>query len=116
LNASRAWSKVCTAFKAGDSAQALALCDQALAKLPNDSSLHEFRGLVLFALGRYDDAAAALYAVLSVGPGWDWTTLVSLYADVAVYTAQLRALEQYCDSLAGAAAPRFVLAYHYMVQ
>ena len=49
--------------------------DEALAKLPNDTTLHEFRGLCLFALGRYDEAAATVYAVLSVGPGWDWTTL-----------------------------------------
>ena len=42
--------------------------------MPNDASLHEFRALVLFALGQYEQAAATLYAVLSNGPGWDWTT------------------------------------------
>ena len=70
--------------------------NDALAKVPNDSDIHEFRALCLFALGRYDEAAATLYAVLSVGPGWDWTTLIGLYPDVSVYTAQLRALESYC--------------------
>ena len=59
--------------------------------MPNDPTLHEFRRLVLFALDRYDEAAAALYAVLSVGPGWDWTTLISLYGDPETYTQQLRA-------------------------
>ena len=54
---------------------ALAQVDQAIAQVPNDTVLHEFRGLVLFALGRYKEAAAADYAVLSAGPGWDWTTL-----------------------------------------
>ena len=54
--------------------------------------------LCLFALGRYDEAAATLYAVLSVGPGWDWATLIGLYPDVEVYTAQLRALEAYCTA------------------
>ena len=49
--------------------------------------------LVLFALQRYDEASVALYAVLSIGPGWDWPTLVGLYPDVETYTAQLRALE-----------------------
>ena len=39
-----------------------------------------------------------MYAVLSVGPGWDWTTLISLYPNVDVYTAQLRALEDYCKA------------------
>ncbi len=84
------------AFKGGDYARALDLSDQALKQAPNDPVLHEFRALVLFALGRYDESAAALYAVLSVGPGWDWTTLISLYADPDTYTQQIRALEQYC--------------------
>ena len=69
--------------------------DQAIALVPNDTVLHEFRGLTLFALGRYKEAAAAEYAVLSAGPGWDWTTLSGLYPNVDVYTEQLRALEQY---------------------
>lgn len=72
--------------------------------------------LCLFALGRYDEAAAALYAVLSVGPGWDWTTLIGLYPDINTYTAQLRALEGYCQSHTDSASARFVLSYHYLTQ
>ena len=56
-----------------------------------------------------------MYAVLSVGPGWDWTTLVGLYPSVDVYTTQLRALEAYCRSNKSAQA-WFVLAYHYLTQ
>jgi hypothetical protein len=78
--------------------------------------LHEFRALVLFALQRYDESAAALYAVLTVGPGWDWPTLAGLYPNVSVYTQQLRALENYCTQNTGSAAARFVLAYHYLTQ
>ena len=37
--------------------------------------------LVLFAQGKYEQAAAPLYSVLSVGPGWDWTTLIGNYSD-----------------------------------
>jgi hypothetical protein len=33
--------------------------------------------------------------VLSVGPGWDWTTLIGLYPSIDVYTTQLRALEDF---------------------
>ena len=84
-------------FQQGNYADALQQTNDALAKLPNDTTLHEFRALCLFALGRYDEAAATLYAVLSVGPGWDWTTLISLYPSVDVYTTQLRALEDYCN-------------------
>jgi tetratricopeptide (TPR) repeat protein len=104
------------AFKAGDYTRALELADQAIKQMPNDAALHEFRGVVLFALHRYEDAAAPLYAVLSVGPGWDWGTFVGLYPDVGVYTEQLRALENYCNANPNSAAPRFVLAYLYLTQ
>jgi hypothetical protein len=104
------------AFKQGQYEQALQLTDQALAKLPNDVDIQEFRALCLFAMGRYDEAAANLYAVLSVSPGWDWTTLIGLYSDVNVYTSQLRALEAYCKANPQSASARFVLAYHYLTQ
>ena len=45
----------------------------------------------------------------------DWTTMSGLYPDVATYTGQLRALEDRCRQDPKAAAPRFVLAYHYLV-
>ncbi|WZO98883.1 hypothetical protein EP7_000474 [Isosphaeraceae bacterium EP7] len=102
-------------FYDGDYSQALAQTDQALAKMPNDPTMHEFRALVLFALGQYEQAASTLYAVLAVGPGWDWTTLIGLYPDVDVYTKQLRALEAVTKQDASSASPRFVLAYHYLV-
>ncbi len=103
-------------FQAGDYAQALASADAALGLTPNDPTLHEFRALCLFALGRYDEAAGALYAVLSVGPGWDWTTMISLYGDPGAYTEQLRALEGYCRQNPQSPGARFVLAYHYLTE
>jgi hypothetical protein len=103
-------------FQQGNYTDALQKTNDALSKLPNDTTLHEFRALCLFALGRYDEAAATLYAVLAVGPGWDWTTLVSLYPSVEVYTTQLRALEEYCTIHKDTSAGRFVLAYHYLTQ
>jgi tetratricopeptide (TPR) repeat protein len=103
-------------FKEGNYADALRKTDDALGKLPNDTTLHEFRALCLFAMDRYDEAAATLYAVLAVGPGWDWTTLISLYPGVDVYTAQLRALEAYTRAHSDSATSRFVLAYHYLTE
>ena len=103
-----------TAFMQGDYKTALAQVDQAIAQVPNDTVLHEFRGLVLFALGRYKEAAAADYAVLSAGPGWDWTTLSGLYPNVEVYTGQLRALEQYAKLNPAASEAKFLLADHYL--
>jgi len=105
-----------SSFKAGDFAQALQQADAALVKNPNDASLHEFRALCFFALGRYDDAATALYAVLSVGPGWDWPTLIDLYPNVNVYTSQLRALEEFVRTHPDSAPSRFVQAYHYATE
>ena len=49
------------------------------------SSVHEVRALILFAHGQYKPAAAAIYSVLSVGPGWDWPTLSGFYADPSEY-------------------------------
>ena len=104
------------AFKAGDYSKALDLANQTIKTLPNDADAHEFRGVTLFALGQYKDAATALYAVLSAGPGWDWTTLISLYPDVDPYTQQLRALEQYRTQNPTDPSSRFVLAYLYSSQ
>ena len=104
------------AFGTGDYAGALRLTDEALKVLPNDATLHEFRALVLFAVGKYDLAAGPLYAVLSVGPGWDWTTMAGLYPEIEVYTTQLRKLEAYVTANPTSTAGRFVLAYHYLTQ
>lgn len=101
-------------FYQGDYAGALTLVDKALKQMPKDAATHEFRALVLFALGKYQDAASTVYAVLSVGPGWDWTTLSSMYPDVATYTEQLRKLEGFVKANADSSPAHFLLAYHYI--
>jgi tetratricopeptide (TPR) repeat protein len=103
-------------FGNGDYAGSLRLTDEALKVLPNDATLHEFRALVLFAVGKYDLAAGPLYAVLSVGPGWDWTTMAGLYPNVDVYTGQLRKLEAFVTANPKSSSGRFVLAYHYLTE
>jgi hypothetical protein len=104
------------AFKAGNYSEALQQTDLALKTLSSDAAIHEFRALCLFALRQYDQAAGTLYAVLSAGPGWDWTTLCGLYPSVDVYTAQVHALENYRNAQPQSAPARFVLAYHYLTQ
>jgi predicted Zn-dependent protease len=103
-----------TAFRAGDYPTALAQVDKAIAQSPNDLILHEFRSLVLFATGRYKEAAAGVYAVLSVGPGWDWTTMSGMYASADTYTQQLRALEDYRNAHPNEPEAHFLSAYHYL--
>jgi tetratricopeptide (TPR) repeat protein len=102
------------AFKQPDYDAALDIINKGLADHPNDSVMHEFRGLVLFARGDYQQAAATIHSVLAIGPGWDWTTLASLYANIALYTDQLRALESYVRANPQDGASRFLLGYQYM--
>jgi tetratricopeptide (TPR) repeat protein len=102
-------------FKNGDYAAALSDVDAAIENVPNDAVLHEFRALALFAQGKYQEAAATIYAVLSVGPGWNWETLRSLYPNTETYTQQLRALETYQKQNHDAGYASFLLAYQYMV-
>lgn len=102
------------AFFDGKYGEALKLTDEAVSQMPRDAVLHEFRSLVLFALKRYAESAAAIHAVLAVGPGWDAKTLSSLYADLDTCTAHLRALEAARNKDPKAADVRFLLGYHYL--
>lgn len=102
------------AFRLHDYDGALNTVSNAISQQPDDAVLHEFRALILFAKGDYQQAAATLHSVLAVGPGWDWATMSHLYSDISVYTAQLRALESVVRQNPQDAAARFVLAYHYL--
>jgi tetratricopeptide (TPR) repeat protein len=105
-----------SAFYGADYSTSLEFAESALSSSPGDPVLHEFRALCLYALQRYQAAAGSLYAVLSVGAGWDWTTMSGLYPSVDVYTQQLRALEDYVRQNPDSSDGHFVLAYHYMTQ
>ncbi|MES2790471.1 MAG: tetratricopeptide repeat protein [Planctomycetota bacterium] len=102
------------AFHSDKFDEAMKLTDQALVKAPQDAAINEFRSLCLFSLGRYRESAAAIHAVLAAGPGWDWTTMVSLYSNVKVYEEQLRKLETASKANPQSADVRFLLAYHYL--
>ena len=102
-------------FLRGDYPGAQTKVEKAIDVLPQDRVLHEFRGLTLFAQGKYSEAAATLYAVMSAGPGWNWESLKTFYLDPATYTEQLRTLEAHAKANAQSADDRFVLAYHYLV-
>jgi len=103
-------------FREENYEQALQSVDQAIKLMPKDATLHEFRSLVLFALGRYRESTAAIHAVLAVGPGWNWTTMSGLYESNDVYVKQLRKLEDHIRKQPRTADARFLLAYHYMTQ
>lgn len=107
-------SDAVVAFQRNDYDAALDITNRGITAYPDDAVLHEFRALVLFAKQDYQQAAATIHSVLAVGPGWDWTTLSSLYTDVAIYTEQLRALESITKANPQDAPSRFLLAYHYL--
>ncbi len=102
------------AFRQNDYDAALDITNKGIAQFPDDAVLHEFRSLVLFARKDYQQSASTIHSVLAVGPGWDWTTLSSMYAGAAVYTEQLRELEAFTKANPQDAASRLLLGYHYM--
>ncbi len=76
--------------------------------------VQQLLSLTLFALGKYDDAAAAAHAGLHHGKAWDWKTLKVRYATTADYTSHLRGLE---NSIRKQSTPakRFLIGYHYLM-
>ncbi|MBA4189813.1 MAG: hypothetical protein C0467_17665 [Planctomycetaceae bacterium] len=102
------------AFKRGDYKTALTKSELALKDFPGDPVLHEFRALVLFALGQYRQSSAAIHALLASGPGWDWTTMSSLYPDTDTYSNQLASLQKAATAKPDDPSLQFLLAYHYM--
>ena len=103
------------AFKQRDYLKALDFANKAVGEAPGDGALHEYRALVLFALGKYSEAAGVLNPVLAGGPGWDWTTMIGLYDSQETYMNQFKGLQAYSGSKPEAADARFLLGYHYMV-
>jgi tetratricopeptide (TPR) repeat protein len=103
------------AFKQGDYVTAMSAVDEALGFTPGDVTLHEYRAVVLFSLGRYADAAGVLNSVLASGPGWGWDTMVGFYDSSSTYGEQLRKLEAYVKGRPDGAEGHFLLGYHYMV-
>lgn len=104
------------AFYVGDLDSAYKNIDRSIGLMPDDTSMHEFRSLVLFAFGQYRQSAEAIHAVLAVAPGWDWTTMSGLYAESDTYVRQLRDLEDYVRANPRESDVRFLLAYHYITQ
>lgn len=115
VNQERALARVNEArelFSRGDYSGALTRIEEAIALVPDDPPLHEFRALALFALGRFTDSAGGLYAVLSSSPGWDSATLRALYGNLDDYAAHLRNLEQFLEENPDSPEGHFLFAYH----
>lgn len=101
------------AFRQGDYDLALERVTQAMGHCPGDPSLHEFRGLVLFAKGDYAEASVVAHKAIAGGSGWTWATIYPFYSDVQTYTRHLRSLESFTKKHPDDGAARFLQAYHY---
>lgn len=110
-----AMEEALAAFKKGEFDLALTAVDTAISAIPGDPATHEFRALVFFAMGRYNDAAGVLNPILASGPGWDWTTMTGLFTTQDEYTKLLRKLEEHHKANPDSAAANFLLGYHYLV-
>jgi tetratricopeptide (TPR) repeat protein len=102
-------------FKQQNFLGALESVNKAIAESPGDGAFHEFRALVLFALGKYPEAAGVLNPILVSSPGWDWSTMIQFYGSPDTYTEQLRKLEEYSVANSESAPVQFLLGYHYMI-
>jgi hypothetical protein len=103
------------AFRQQDYRRCLSLVEGAIQLLPDDPVMHELRALALFAIREYDSAATVIYSVLGAGPGSDWSSIGSLYANQDIYLEQMRDLSRYVASVPDRPGPRFLLAYHLLV-
>jgi tetratricopeptide (TPR) repeat protein len=103
------------AFRIGDYPSALKSVDEAIAATPDDITLHEYRALNFFALGKYGDAAGVLNPVLASGPGWGWDTMIGFYDSSSTYDGHLRKLESWVKGGPDRADGHFLLGYHYLV-
>jgi hypothetical protein len=102
------------AFGQGQYDKSLELAERLLRDDPDDVELEQLRGLALFALGRYGQAAAAAYNVLEADAAWEWSDLRRMYPDNQTYLEQLRLLQD--SARCGTAADSmFLLAYHYLM-
>ena len=102
------------AFYAGNYQEALREITQAITDMPASDDVHEFHGLVLFAMGDYQKAAAIAHTTLDSGPGWNWNVVQTLYPSADTYTQQLRGLEHYISEHPNQASTRFLLGYEYL--
>ena len=117
------------AFRKGEFQQALKLIRQSAEKPrpaldskdttnakqnAREAEIQQLLALVNFALGRYDEAAAAAHSALHNGPFWKWETLSSHYTNTNEYTTHLQALEKSIRQTS-TTEKRFLIGYHYLM-
>ena len=114
-NGPRPIDEALRAFQAGRFAEVVERCELMTLDQPRDGFAHVLESHALFALGRYDESAAALSRGLSVLPEEQWAWLIGQYRAFyppSSYTGLLEKLEkQVADQPRNAASQR-LLGYH----
>ena len=114
-NTPRPIDEALRAFQVGRFAEVVERCELMTLDQPRDGFAHVLESHALFALGRYDESAAALSRGLSVLPEEQWAWLIGQYRAFyppSSYTGLLEKLEkQIADQPRNAAAQR-LLGYH----
>jgi predicted Zn-dependent protease len=101
-------------FKTDQYADAQRHLDVVVKMVPDETNAFQFRSLVMFAQGKYDDAAADAYDAIGLGNTWTAEVLDSIYPDADRYHRQLASLKHAAD--ANPSMPtHFLLAYHYLI-
>lgn len=102
-------------FRTGQYGKAKSALDQIVKLVPKDASGWQFRGLVNFAMGDFDEAAADMYDAMKLGKVWPRRSVDALYGKHAAdYASQLEKLDDIVASDPSMQG-HFLLAYHHTV-
>ena len=80
-----------------------------------DIEAEQMKALALFAMQKYEQAAASAYTVLKADAAWDWTMLRQMYPSREMYVQQLRTLQASAGQPTASAGVHFLLAYHWLM-
>ena len=105
------------AFREGDYEEAARLSDHAILEDNRNGKLHLFASQILFALGDYASAAAAIQQAAALLGRGEWGFVVENYQEFyrnEDYVTQMARLDEYIEQNPEAAYARFLRGYHFL--
>ncbi len=101
-------------FKTHQYSDAQRHLDEVVKLVPRDTNAFQFRSLVLFAQGKYGDAAADAYDSIGLGNTWTAEVLDSIYPSADRYHQHLAQLKKETGT-SPSMQNHFLLAYHFLM-